>query len=103
MESIRSNKYRIIDTGVVITTEIKTVIENPEIVMNQIVPNSGEILTESTFKIIPNKPNSGSTIRVTGDQFGSLQVFDFYINEQKIGNFETDENGFFYNNNANSR
>ena len=82
----------VIDTGVVITTEIKAVIENPEIVMNQ---NSGEILTESTFKIIPNKPNSGSTIRVTGDQFGSLQVFDFYINEQKIGNFETDENGFF--------
>ena len=85
----------IIDTGVTITTGIKTVIENPEININQNIPNSGEILSESTFKIIPNKPNSGSTIRVTGEQFGVQQVFDFYVNEQKIGNFETDQQGFF--------
>ena len=85
----------IIDTGVTITTKSETVSQNPEININQIVPNNGEILSESTFKIIPSKPNSGSTIRVTGDQFGALQVFDFYINEEKIGNFETDEKGFF--------
>ena len=32
---------------------------------------------------------------MTGDQFGASQIFDFYINNEKIGNFETDENGFF--------
>ena len=85
----------IIDTGVTITTEIKIINQNPEINISQNIPNSGEILSESTFKIIPDKPNSGSTIRVTGDQFGALQVFDFYINEEKIGIFETDKNGFF--------
>jgi hypothetical protein len=82
----------IIDTGVTMTTIVKAVDQNPEI---KNIPNSGEILSDSTFKIIPSKPNSGSTIRVTGDQFGALQVFDFYINNEKIGNFETDENGFF--------
>ena len=85
----------VIDTGVTITTKIQPVSQNSEINMNQNIPNSGEILSDSTFKIIPDKPNSGSTIRVTGDQFGALQVFDFYINEEKIGIFETDKNGFF--------
>ena len=85
----------VIATGVTMTAKIGTAIQNPEVNIKQNIPNSGQILSESTFKIIPDKPNSGSTIRVTGDQFGALQIFDFYINEQRIGNFETDENGFF--------
>ena len=55
----------------------------------------GGILSDSTFRIIPDKPNVGSTIRVTGDNFGASQQFDFYINSDKIGTFETDENGHF--------
>ncbi len=51
--------------------------------------------TESVFKIIPEKPNVGSTIRVTGEGFGVSQEFDFYIDTEKIGNFETDNNGHF--------
>lgn len=51
--------------------------------------------TESTFRIIPEKPNVGSPIRVTGDKFGAFQEFDFYINTEKIGSFETDKNGHF--------
>ena len=51
--------------------------------------------TESIFRIIPEKPNMGSTIRVTGDNFGATQEFDFYIDTKKIGTFETDENGHF--------
>jgi len=85
----------VIDTGVIMTTKMKVFNQNPEINVNQNVLNSGEILSESTFKIIPKKPNTGSTIRVTGDHFGASQVFDFYINEEMIGNFETDQNGFF--------
>ena len=50
---------------------------------------------DSTFKIIPDKPNVGSTIRVVGENFGSSQFFDFYINDKKIGNFGTDNEGDF--------
>jgi len=85
----------VVDTGVITTKKMKTFSQNPDIIENQNAPNSGEILSSSTFKIIPDKPNSGSTIRVTGDQFGASQIFDFYINNEKIGNFETDETGFF--------
>ena len=51
--------------------------------------------TESTFRIVPERPNVGSSIRVTGDNFGASQEFDFYINSKKIGNFETDNAGHF--------
>ncbi|MGI0057832.1 MAG: biofilm-associated protein [Nitrosarchaeum sp.] len=57
--------------------------------------SSDGILSDSVFRIIPEKPNVGSTIRVTGDNFGALQQLDFYINADKIGTFETDENGYF--------
>jgi len=53
------------------------------------------ITSESIFRIIPGNPNVGSTIRVTGDNFGALQEFDFYIDNSKIGSFTTDENGYF--------
>ena len=58
--------------------------------------NTGEsISTESIFRIVPEKPNSGSTIRVTGEKFGVSQEFDFYIDTEKVGSFETDSNGHF--------
>jgi hypothetical protein len=44
---------------------------------------------------VPEKPNVGSTIRVTGDEFGANQEFDFYIDSKKVGSFETDEDGHF--------
>lgn len=53
------------------------------------------ILSESVFRIIPEKPNVGATIRVTGDEFGASQEFDFYIDSNKIGSFETDDKGHF--------
>ena len=86
----------IIDTGVITTTTMKSVIQNPEISEEKNIKNSnGEIFSGSTFRIIPDKPNVGSTIRVTGENFGASQYFDFYINDNKIGNFETDEIGYF--------
>ena len=81
----------IIDTGVVVSTKITKVNQNPEINLRE----DGEIFSESTFRIIPERPNSGSTIRVTGEAFGASQIFDFYIDTEKIGSFETDEDGFF--------
>lgn len=81
-----------IETGKTIPKELPKPINNEKITGE----NSGNgILSDSVFRIIPDKPNAGSTIRVTGDNFGSLQQFDFYINTDKIGTFETDGEGHF--------
>ncbi len=93
-----------IDAGKVLSEELSKVIQNtepepepePEPEQDKILENpSPSISTESIFRIVPEKPNVGSSIRVTGDEFGASQEFDFYIDSKKIGSFETDENGHF--------
>ena len=87
---------KIIDTGVVKLNKLSEVNQNPDIKLNQNYENEGtSTFTESTFRVIPDKPNAGSTIRVTGDQFAASQKFEFYIDTEKIGDFITDENGHF--------
>ena len=87
---------KIINTGVIKPTELSSPIQNPDLDVEQNKKNNeGEIFSESTFKIIPEKPNAGSTIRVVGESFGESQLFDFYINSNKIGVFETDARGHF--------
>ena len=81
--------------GKVLPKEISKVVTNPDIKSDQTSGNNVSISSESTFRVIPEKPNVGSSIRVTGDKFAASQEFDFYINENKIGNFTTDENGHF--------
>ncbi|QUC64940.1 biofilm-associated protein [Nitrosopumilus sp. K4] len=53
------------------------------------------VLTDSIFRIIPEKPNVGGTIRVTGDNFGETEEFDFYVDSKKIGSFVTNDAGHF--------
>ncbi|MEK0327638.1 MAG: biofilm-associated protein, partial [Nitrosopumilus sp.] len=53
------------------------------------------VLEGSTFRLVPEKPSVGSSIRVTGDGFGANQKLDFYIDAKKIESFETDGNGHF--------
>jgi hypothetical protein len=53
------------------------------------------ILENSSFRIIPDKPNAGGDIRVTGNNFGASEEFEFFINTKKIGSFDTDEKGYF--------
>ena len=84
-----------IDTGKSIPGDIPTIVENPSEDGSHIEKTGYGISSDSVFRIVPEKPNVGSTIRVTGDNFGTLHEFDFYINSKKIGNFETDENGHF--------
>ncbi len=87
-------KGKQIDTGKVLPKELSKVVKNPENV--QAVDNTGlSISAESIFRIIPEKPNVGSSIRVTGDKFGASQEFDFYIDTKKIGSFVTDKDGHF--------
>ena len=85
-----------IETGLVVPDKIEKVSQNPDIKSDQVFENEGtSVFSESSFRIIPNNPNVGSTIRVTGDQFGALQKFDFYIDTKKLGDFTTDVNGRF--------
>jgi hypothetical protein len=53
------------------------------------------VTENSSFRIIPDKPNAGSSIRATGDNFGPSQQFEFFIDTKKLGMFETDSNGHF--------
>ncbi|KFM21098.1 hypothetical protein AAA799B03_01380, partial [Marine Group I thaumarchaeote SCGC AAA799-B03] len=78
--------------GKVLPKELPKVVENTEIKPTQ---TGAGVLSDSIFRIIPEKPNVGSSIRVTGDNFGASQEFDFYIDNSKIGSFVTDENGHF--------
>ena len=57
--------------------------------------NGPGISDSSSFRLIPEKPNVGSSMRVTGDNFGANQKLDFYIGTKKIASFETDDNGHF--------
>ncbi len=91
---VLDNKNIQIDIGKTIAEEIPKVVKNSEPNQNSEIIDEG-ISSESIFRIIPEKPNVGSTIRVTGDNFGSSQEFDFYIDSKKLGSFETDENGHF--------
>jgi len=85
-----------IDTGKVLSGELPEIIQNTRPKQEQPLENTGiGIVTESIFRIIPESPNVGSSIRVTGEKFGASQEFDFYIDTKKIGTFETDENGHF--------
>ena len=85
-----------IDTGVIKLSKLSDVTQNSNIELNQNYKNNGiSMFAESTFRVIPDKPNSGSTIRITGDQFAASQQFNFYIDTEKIGNFITDSKGHF--------
>jgi hypothetical protein len=87
---------KIIDTGIIKLSKLSEVSQNSNIELNENYNNNGtSIFSESTFRVIPDKPNVGSTIRITGDQFSASQKFDFYIDTEKIGNFITDSNGHF--------
>jgi hypothetical protein len=86
----------VIDTGVVASKKLEKINPNPDLESNKNIKNSdGEIFLDSSFRIIPDKPNSGSTIRVTGDNFDASQFYDFYMDTKKIGSFETDNKGHF--------
>jgi len=81
--------------GKVLPKQISKVVPNQDVKSEQISGNDIGINSESSFRVIPEKPNIGSSIRVTGDKFEPSQEFDFYIDSKKIGSFTTNENGHF--------
>jgi len=53
------------------------------------------ILTDSTFRLVPERPNVGSTVRVIGEKFVADQEFDFFIGDRLLESFETNQDGHF--------
>ncbi len=74
----------------------KTLVSESESIEPEVSSNGGiGILEDSTFRLIPDKPNVGSSMRVTGDNFGANEKIDLYIGNIKITSFNTDKNGHF--------
>lgn len=57
-------------------------------------PASG-ILSNSVFRLVPEKPNVGSTIRVSGQNFAPNENLEFFIDNQKLESFQTNNDGNF--------
>ena len=85
-----------IEIGKTIASELPKPITNskPEPKTDNTISDVG-LLSNSVFRVIPEKPNIGSTIRVTGDNFGAKQQLDFFIDSDKISSFVTNDVGYF--------
>jgi len=53
------------------------------------------ILDSSAFRIIPETPNVGSTIRVVGNGFVPNYTIDFYLDAEKLDSFQVPDSGNF--------
>ena len=50
-------------------------------------------LESATFRIIPDKPKNGDSVRVVGYGFPPNKHLDFLINDEKLEDFQTDSSG----------
>jgi len=75
----------------------KTLVSDSNIIEPELkTANEGAgVFEDSSFRLVPEKPNVGSSMRVTGNNFGANQELGFYIADQKIETFETDGDGYF--------
>ncbi|MEX0911668.1 MAG: hypothetical protein WDZ43_06055, partial [Nitrosopumilaceae archaeon] len=74
--------------GRIITTQ-------QEIIKGTKPSGPSSILDDSAFRMIPSTPSVGSSLRVIGEHFAPREKLDFYIDNNKIDSFVTDENGGF--------
>ena len=85
-----------IEIGKAVVSDLPKIEEKQEQPKEETTPKSTEgILSDSTFRIIPEKPKVGSSIRITGEGFGQNQDLDLYVDNLRLEQFETNENGFF--------
>jgi len=54
------------------------------------VTSTSGILSESSFRLIPEKPNVGGTVRVVGESFGVNQELELFMDSKKLETFSTD-------------
>ncbi|MGQ0605905.1 MAG: biofilm-associated protein [Candidatus Nitrosotenuis sp.] len=59
--------------------------------------NDGNIqspkMNDATFKVIPESPKTGDSIRIVGDGFPPNTTFQFTIDDQRLEDLQTDEKG----------
>ena len=82
------------DKQIAIGKSVSEDLANKVSTSSKTTPSKG-ILENSSFRIIPDKPNAGGDIRVTGNNFEPSKNFEFSINEKKLGSFYTDDKGHF--------
>lgn len=56
---------------------------------------NGAIFDTSTFRLVPEKPSVGSSMRVSGQGFGANENLQLYLNTQRLETFKTDDSGNF--------
>jgi len=81
--------------GKTLVTESPTKPSIKDINKSTSVEKNGGMFSDSVFRLIPEKPNVGSTIRVIGERFASNQEYDFFLGNFFLSSFESDENGRF--------
>src|SRR3989344_2955643 len=81
-----------IGTGVTLVTT--TINENTQQIETTESSQNG-VFSEAIFKIIPEKPKVGNSIRVAGEKFGANQKLDLYIGGERIESIQTDKAGNF--------
>ena len=84
-----SNKS--LETGIALSESMPSFVNPTE----QRSPEDPVILTNSTFKIIPNDLHPGSTIRIIGDDFAPNSSLTLFPIDQRSKSFATDEHGDF--------
>lgn len=52
-------------------------------------------MQSAIFRLVPEKPNVGSTIRVAGEGFQAKQSYQLFLDSVKLENISTDDNGNF--------
>jgi len=81
-----------IGTGVTLVTT--TINENTQQIETT-GPSQNGVFSEAIFKIIPEKPKVGNSIRIAGEGFGADQKLDLYIGSEKLELVQTDKAGNF--------
>jgi hypothetical protein len=86
-----NSKNEQLDIGKVLLQEIPKVGTNNTIDQS----TSNEIKSKSVIKIIPEKPNINSHLRIIGNDFEANMEFELYIDKSKIDNVVTNDKGNF--------
>jgi hypothetical protein len=81
-----------IGTGVTLVTS--TISENTQ---QTEIPDSSQkgLFDEAVFKIIPEKPKVGNSVRIIGEKFEPNMQLDFYIGSERIQTIYADNRGNF--------
>lgn len=80
-----------IDTGKTLAETTQSLSDYKE----ESIKQSPGIFSESNFRIIPENPRVGATIRVTGDDFAPKTNLELYLFDDRLKSFETDADGHF--------